>query len=76
MLKVANLVKRYINEARERKGGVSGVSFHVKEGEVFTLLGPWGCGKTTTLRCVAGLENPDSGIFSLGGGEVYNGKRT
>ena len=75
MLKVANLVKRYISETRERKGGVSGVSFEVEEGELFTLLGPSGCGKTTTLRCVAGLEHPDSGIISLGGSEVYNGEK-
>ena len=74
MLKVVDLVKRYLNETRERKGGVSGVSFEVKEGELFTLLGPSGCGKTTTLRSVAGLEHPDSGSIALGGAELFNGQ--
>jgi iron(III) transport system ATP-binding protein len=46
---------------------VDGISLHVAEGEFFTLLGPSGCGKTTTLRCVAGLEEPDGGRISLGG---------
>ena len=37
---------------------VDGVSFHVPAGEIVVLLGPSGCGKTTTLRCIAGLEQP------------------
>jgi iron(III) transport system ATP-binding protein len=37
------------------------VNVSLEEGEMVTLLGPSGCGKTTTLRCVAGLEQPDSG---------------
>ncbi|GAB3616673.1 ABC transporter ATP-binding protein [Okibacterium endophyticum] len=36
------------------------------DGEFVTLLGPSGCGKTTTLRCVAGLENPDAGTITAG----------
>jgi len=40
---------------------VDGVSFTVNPGEFFSLLGSSGCGKTTTLRCVAGLELPTSG---------------
>src|SRR5256714_2000684 len=37
------------------------VSLDVNQGEFFGLLGPSGCGKTTTLRMIAGLENPDTG---------------
>jgi len=40
---------------------VNGLSLEIQEGEFFTLLGPSGCGKTTTLRLVAGLEEPDNG---------------
>jgi multiple sugar transport system ATP-binding protein len=38
--------------------------------EFVVLLGPSGCGKTTTLRCIAGLEQPDEGHIFLGGEEV------
>src|SRR5689334_12401772 len=40
---------------------VHDVSLDVNQGEFFGLLGPSGCGKTTTLRMIAGLEQPDSG---------------
>jgi iron(III) transport system ATP-binding protein len=46
---------------------VQGVSFSVQPGEFFTLLGPSGCGKTTTLRLIAGLEEPDSGEILIAG---------
>ena len=49
---------------------VNGVSFEVGRGEHVTLLGPSGCGKTTTLRCVAGLEEPDGGDILIGGKEA------
>ncbi|NLS06164.1 ABC transporter ATP-binding protein [Rhizobium sp. P32RR-XVIII] len=74
MLRVANLVKQYINETGERKGGVSNVSFDVKEGELFTLLGPSGCGKTTTLRSIAGLEHPESGQIQLDGRDLFDSR--
>jgi multiple sugar transport system ATP-binding protein len=42
------------------------VSFIVSDGEFSVLLGPSGCGKTTLLRCIAGLERPDSGHIYIG----------
>ena len=42
------------------------VSFTVSDGEFSVLLGPSGCGKTTLLRCIAGLERPDSGHIYIG----------
>jgi len=49
-----------------------GVSFHVKRGEVYTLLGPSGCGKTTSLRSIAGVESPDTGRITLGDRVVFS----
>jgi ABC-type Fe3+/spermidine/putrescine transport system ATPase subunit len=46
---------------------VDGVSLEIERGEFFTLLGPSGCGKTTTLRMLAGLEEPDLGEIILEG---------
>ncbi|OGQ79375.1 MAG: hypothetical protein A3F90_01515 [Deltaproteobacteria bacterium RIFCSPLOWO2_12_FULL_60_19] len=45
---------------------VNGIDLEVNEGEFFTLLGSSGCGKTTTLRMVGGLEKPDRGEILLG----------
>jgi iron(III) transport system ATP-binding protein len=52
---------------------VDGVSFTVSAGEHVTLLGPSGCGKTTTLRAIAGLEQPRSGRIVVDGEAVYDG---
>jgi spermidine/putrescine transport system ATP-binding protein len=43
------------------------ISLKIKRGEFFSLLGPSGCGKTTTLRMIAGLDNPTSGEIFIGG---------
>ena len=62
-----------IRSLRKRYGGftaVDGVSLQVGKGQFVCLLGPSGCGKTTTLRCVAGLEEPDGGDILIGGREV------
>ncbi len=45
----------------ESPGVLNQISLSVQEGEFLTLLGPSGCGKTTFLRCLSGLETPDSG---------------
>jgi iron(III) transport system ATP-binding protein len=63
--------------AGETVAAARGVSIDIPQGQFFTLLGPSGCGKTTTLRCVAGLEEPDSGDILVGGEAVYSStKRT
>jgi iron(III) transport system ATP-binding protein len=49
---------------------ISDLSLTVEPGTLVTLLGPSGCGKTTTLRMLAGLEQPTSGRILIGGKDV------
>jgi spermidine/putrescine transport system ATP-binding protein len=57
-------------ELHKRYGSVEavqGISLDIRDGEFLALIGPSGCGKTTTLRMIAGLENPTGGdIFMYG----------
>jgi spermidine/putrescine transport system ATP-binding protein len=46
---------------------VDGVNLKVRKGEFLSLLGPSGCGKTTSLRMIAGFEQPDEGEILIGG---------
>jgi spermidine/putrescine transport system ATP-binding protein len=49
---------------------VDDIDLSVPEGSFFALLGPSGCGKTTTLRMVAGLEEPSAGEIRIGGQDI------
>ena len=53
---------------------LKGVSFTLDEGEVLSIIGSSGSGKTTILRCVNQLETPDSGFISVAGEVFFNGK--
>ncbi len=65
MLKVENVVKYYGNNK-----ALDGLSFEVKEGEIFGLLGENGAGKTTTFRIIMGLLDATSGKSTLNGKKV------
>ncbi|XPP26809.1 MAG: ABC transporter ATP-binding protein [Leucobacter sp.] len=54
---------------------IRGAGLLAQQGEFVTLLGQSGCGKTTTLRCIAGLETPTSGHISIGDHVVYDSDR-
>ena len=64
-LSVRNLVKTYAKHE-----AVRGVSFDVREGEIFGLLGPNGAGKTTTIEIIIGLREATSGEVSVFGADV------
>lgn len=49
---------------------VKGINLDIKRGEFLTMLGPSGCGKTTTLRMIAGFEEPDAGEIWIDGNSV------
>ena len=64
-----------ISKSFGKTKAVDSVSFEVRKGEIATLLGPSGCGKTTTLRLVAGLEEPDGGDISYRGDLIVSTSR-
>jgi spermidine/putrescine transport system ATP-binding protein len=67
-VRLQDLVKEFgERRADQRVRAVDGVSLDIAEGEFFALLGPSGCGKTTTLRMIAGFEQPDGGEVLLRG---------
>jgi spermidine/putrescine transport system ATP-binding protein len=62
-----------LTKVTKRFGGFTAVDdldLQVGRGQFFALLGPSGCGKTTTLRMVAGLEEPTVGTIELGGDDI------
>ncbi len=65
MLKVRNIVKYYGDNC-----AVNNLSFEVKNGEIFGLLGENGAGKTTTFRIILGLLDSDSGEVTLNGEKI------
>ena len=65
LLQLADIEKSF-GDTRVLKG----ISLSVSQGEFITLLGSSGCGKTTTLRIIAGLESPDKGRVLLSGQDV------
>jgi ABC-type Fe3+/spermidine/putrescine transport system ATPase subunit len=62
VLEIRNVTKRFGSHT-----AVAGISVSVERGSIYGLLGPSGCGKTTTLRLIAGFEQPDTGEIVLNG---------
>jgi ABC-type Fe3+/spermidine/putrescine transport system ATPase subunit len=69
ILELRNLVKHYPGQR-----AVDGISLSIHPGSFFSLLGPSGCGKTTTLRLIAGFEEPTAGDVLLKG-EIVNSRK-
>ncbi|MCI8650923.1 MAG: amino acid ABC transporter ATP-binding protein [Oscillospiraceae bacterium] len=65
MIDLKNVTKSFgdVHAARD-------VSFHVSKGEIVCLIGPSGSGKSTVLRCIDGLEKPESGTVTIEGEEM------
>jgi iron(III) transport system ATP-binding protein len=73
---ITNLRKEFQRRGGERVVAVDDVSLEIRAGSLVILLGPSGCGKTTLLRCIAGLEYPDSGRIEINGQCVYDSERS
>jgi multiple sugar transport system ATP-binding protein len=63
---VANLTLKNLSKSYGDIAAVRNLSLDIRDREFFVLLGPTGAGKTTTLRCIAGLERPESGEVWIG----------
>jgi len=67
-----NICKTFLHRVKGEVKAVDNVSLNVEHAKLVTLLGPSGCGKTTTLRMIAGFEQPDKGTIFLGEENVTN----
>ena len=70
MAKISLELKEIKKSFTEGEAVLDNISLEISKGEFITLLGSSGCGKTTTLRIIAGLEQPDAGSVWLDGREV------
>lgn len=68
MIEVVNLSKYFLTNGR-KKVLFEGVTFEIREGDFISLTGESGCGKTTLIKIIAGIESPSSGYI------VYDGKK-
>src|SRR5256885_1793733 len=67
---VDGVSKRFAHRVKGEIYAARDVVLDVRPGEFLTLLGPSGCGKTTTLRMIAGFEQPDAGRIRFAGQDV------
>ncbi len=68
-IELAGVVKEF-HARGEVVTAVGGIDLQIREGEFFSLLGPSGCGKTTTMRMIAGFDEPTQGAIRLHGQDV------
>jgi spermidine/putrescine transport system ATP-binding protein len=68
-IELRGVVKEFKSHG-ETVAAVKGLDVTIAEGEFFSMLGPSGCGKTTTMRMIAGFEEPTSGTVHLHGSDV------
>ena len=68
-IKIENISKSY-----KKQKVLKGISFNIKEGEIFGLLGPSGAGKTTLIRLIMGMEKSNNGEITISDKKVPNQK--
>lgn len=71
-IKLADLQKHYRRRDGSSVRAIDHISLDIGQGEFVVLLGSSGCGKTTLLRCIAGLETPESGSIQINGKTVFD----
>jgi len=73
-IRVRNVSKNYYSDGKTIEA-LADVDLVIPSNRIFTLLGPSGCGKTTLLRCIVGLESPDTGEIAIGDEVVFSAER-
>src|SRR4051812_25037921 len=68
-IELVGVYKDYLSHG-DRVQAVRALDLAIAQGEFFSLLGPSGCGKTTTMRMIAGFEEPTGGTVFLDGRDV------
>ena len=68
-IKISNLTKQYKNAL-----AVKGINFEINKGKIMGLLGPNGCGKSTTIGMMLGLIKPTSGSVTINGLNIENNR--
>src|SRR6185436_16458573 len=69
-IRLQSVSARFRHQVKGDIAAVRDVSLDVAPGELMTLLGPSGCGKTTTLRMIAGFQEPSAGEIWIGDRDV------
>lgn len=69
-IEIKNIEKTFISEKGQKIIALDNVSFDLYRGEVLSLVGKSGCGKSTVLRLIAGLDKADSGVISINNGST------
>ncbi|HEX3782033.1 MAG TPA: ABC transporter ATP-binding protein [Pseudonocardiaceae bacterium] len=69
-IEISGLTKRFLTPAADVFTALRDVSFTVEPGQFCAVVGPTGCGKSTTLSMVSGLDRPSEGSVKVGGREV------
>jgi multiple sugar transport system ATP-binding protein len=64
---MADITLQHVSKRFGKLNAIDDISFSIRDGEFFVLLGPSGAGKTTTLRLIAGLERQDAGSILFNG---------
>jgi sulfonate transport system ATP-binding protein len=70
-IEIAHLTKRFMTRSGEPFTAIHDVSLTVEPGQFCAIVGPTGCGKSTTLGQVSGLDRPSAGTVRVGGREVH-----
>ena len=74
-IRIKGLTKVFRSPTGEEVRALKGIDLIIPANRIFTLLGPSGCGKTTLLRCIVGLETPDTGEIAIGDTVVWSKER-